>query len=280
MLGLLLIAACSRAPAGVPPPEAAPAPALAEVPMPPPPAWPAAGAPLQAVSAPPPGETALRVVIDAGHGAPGNLGNTSVRCEREADFTRRTQDALLARLAPRPGLSLRAGRPSEALRSYDERIKAFNDWKADAVISLHSDTRAGLGWSRSATTGCWEGPGATGFAVLYADEGGAEIVAARWRLAAAVARRLAEAGFPAYPGDDYGGLYAPDPEVPGVFVDRHEPGQRIRMLRTLRVPLVIVETHQAVDPDEVARWEEPATLDAFASALYAAVLDAGAGAGR
>jgi N-acetylmuramoyl-L-alanine amidase len=216
------------------------------------------------------------VVIDAGHGEPGNLGNTSVTCEREADFTRRTQDAVLARLAAAPGLSLRAGRPTAALRTYDDRIASFEAWGADAVLSLHSDTREGDGWEIAPTTGCFAGLGAAGFAVLYSDEGASARVEPRRRLARAVARRLVEAGFPAYGGADYRGLYAPDPGAAGAFLDRHAPGRRIKMLRRPRVPVVIVETHQAVDPDEVARWNEPGTLDAFAAALDAAVRDAAA----
>lgn len=270
MLPLILLLACAATPEPAPAAaeiEAAPTPAPAAV-------WPEEGAPLVVLPAPTPAARALRVVIDAGHGAPDNLGNTGVRCEREADVTRRAQDAVLARLRGRPGLALEAGRPSDELRSYSDRIRAFNAWKADAVISLHSDTRQGDGWSVSPTTGCYQGYGAEGIAVLYSDEGAAARVEARQRLARALGRRLAEAGFLPYSGWDYQGLYDPDPEVPGVFLDRHAPGKRIRMLREPRVPLVIVETHQAVDPREAARWEEPATLDAFAAAIHVAVVDA------
>jgi N-acetylmuramoyl-L-alanine amidase len=239
------------------------------------PVWPAPGAPLARVSVAT--RHPARVVIDAGHGAPDNLGNTSVRCEREADFTRRAQDAVLARLAGLPGLTLLAGRPSAALVAYRARVRTFEQWRADAVISLHSDTRAGDGWTVSSATGCWEGRGAAGFSVLYSDEGTPDRVDRRRRLARAVARRMIEAGFPAYGGADYPGLYAPDPEQAGAFVDRHAPGKRILMLHVPTVPVVIVETHEAVDPDEVARWDEPATLDAFAAAVDAAVQDVVAG---
>jgi N-acetylmuramoyl-L-alanine amidase len=60
--------------------------------------------------------------------------------------------------------------------------------------------------------------------------------------------------------------------APGVFVDRHPKGKRIRMLRGTGVPTIIVETHQAFDPDEAERWTESATLDAFAAAVRAAVV--------
>lgn len=276
MLIVLVLAACSDLPAEAPASALVAEAAVERATLAPAetPGWPAAGAPLRAIPAPAWSGRPLRLVVDAGHGAPGNLGNTSVRCEQEADFTRRTQDAVIERLRPRPDLALLAGRPSDALRSYDDRIVAFDAWKADAVISLHSDTRAGDGWTVSPTTGCYEGLGATGFAVLYSDEGADRRVGARQRLARAVGRRLAEAGFPPYGGVDYTGLYAPDTETAGVFLDRHAPSKRIRMLRGLAVPLVIIETHQAVDPAEVDRWNEPATLDAFAAALHAAVIDA------
>ena len=265
---LLLLAACTTTPVGqqplAPPPEVETAA---------PPAWPAEGAPLHLIPAPTLDGRSLRMVIDAGHGAPGNLGTTSVRCEREADFTRRTQDAELARLGASEGLTLLAGRPTADLVTYADRIAAFNQWQPDAVISLHSDARLGDGWTQDPHTGCWSGLGAPGFTVLYSDEGPEDRVEARLRLARAVSARMAEAGFLPYDGSDYQGLYGAD-EAEGVFVDRHPVGKRIWMLRAVRAPLVIVETHQAVDPEEVARWDEPATLDAFASALRAAVADA------
>ena len=85
---------------------------------------------------------------------------------------------------------------------------------------------------------------------------------------------MEEAGFLAYDGGEYTGLYAPDAVQRGVFVDRHEPDKRIFVLRRPTMPAILVETHHALDPREVTRWEEPATLDAFATALAAALLDA------
>lgn len=238
-----------------------------------PPAWPAPEARLTPLAAPemPPGEP-FRLVIDAGHGEPGNLGNRSALCEREATFTLRTQEAVIQRLRQRPGLALSAGRPRGVLIPYTERITTFDAW-ADAVVSVHSDARAVEGIGADPATGCLSGHGANGFSVLWSDEGDAALVARRHHLATAVATRMAQAGFPAYDGGDYPGLYEADPQVPGVFVDRHTPARRIRMLRRTHVPLVIVETHQALDPDEAARWNEPETLDAFASALFSAAVD-------
>ena len=273
MLLCLALLACLNAADGAPaasPPPPAMSPPPAE---PPAPAWPQPGAPLRAPEAPPWPGPPLTLMIDAGHGAPGNLGNTGARCQQEADFTRATQDAVLARLAGDPALQLSSGRPTAELRSYDALIADIKARRPDAVISLHSDTRAGDGWTVG-PSGCYEGRGAVGFSVLYSDEGPEAVVEGRLRLARAVARRMSEAGFPAYGGEDYVGLYAPSGDTPGVFVDRHAPRQRIRMLRAVSPPLVIVETHQAVDPEESARWDEPATLDAFAAALRAAVIDA------
>jgi N-acetylmuramoyl-L-alanine amidase len=43
------------------------------------------------------------------------------------------------------------------------------------------------------------------------------------------------------------------------------------MLRRPQVPSVIIETHNAPDEREVARWDETRTLDAFADAVRAGV---------
>ena len=90
----------------------------------------------------------------------------------------------------------------------------------------------------------------------------------------ALGSAMAQAGFPPYPGADYGSLYEAHPEQPGVFVDRHEPRKRIRMLRRPTMPSVIIETHHAWDRREEARWQEPATLEVFALAVTAALIAA------
>ncbi len=234
--------------------------------------WPEAGAELRALAPLPSPGRRLRIIIDAGHGAPGNVGNTSVRCELEQDFTRRVQDEVVARLARAPELEVRAGRPDAALVDYGARIAAFDGWPADAVVSLHSDARAGEGVELHPVTGCWSVRGAAGFSVLFSDEGSPGLKAARERLARAVAGALTEAGFPPYARGYSEALYGAVTD--GVFVDRHAKGKRIRMLRGTHVPTVIVETHQAFDPDEAERWTEPGTLDAFAAALRRAVVAA------
>jgi len=213
-----------------------------------------------------------RLVLDAGHGAPGNPGNTGVNGQAEGETMRLLADALAPALTS-GGLAVTLTRPDAALVDYDRRVALAAG--ADLFLSLHSDARAGVTSGLDPRTGHWWTAGAAGFAVLWSDEGSAPLVDARLAWARALARRMVEAGFLAYHGDDYQGLYAPD-AVPGVFVDRHAPGRRIRLLRRPTVPSLLVETHEAHDPEEVARWSEPATHAAFASAVLASIADLGA----
>ncbi len=263
---LLAALACFSSPAGDPPVEVPVTGAATVLVVPPPPTWPAAGAPLRLLEAPP---VTGALLLDAGHGAAGNTGNTNWRCESEGDVMRRLADGVAAALVP--GVTtVRRTRPDTALVPYPDRLRASRtvDW----VVSLHSDSRAGTNLRVDPATGCYVTEGAPGFSVLWSDEGEAGVVERRHALARAIARRMAEAGFLPYPGLDYGGLYDGD-DVPGVFVDRHTPTQRIMLLRRPTVPSVIVETHQAWDPAEAARWEEPATWTAFAAAVQAALGD-------
>jgi N-acetylmuramoyl-L-alanine amidase len=82
---------------------------------------------------------------------------------------------------------------------------------------------------------------------------------------------MARSGFVPYRGDSYGTLYIEDEVVPGVFVDRHEPHQRIKMLRRPVMPSVLVETHHAWVADEAELWTHPVVVVAFADALFEAV---------
>ena len=234
--------------------------------------WPEAGVVLRALAPLPSPSRRLRIIVDAGHGAPGNSGNTSVRCEAEQDFTRRVQDEVVARLARATELEVRAGRPDAALLDYGTRIAAFDEWPADAVVSLHSDARAGDGVTVDPTTGCLSASGAAGFSVLYSDEGSPSLAAARKRLALEMAAAMTEAGFGVYTLGYSDDSYATVAD--GVYLDRHATGKRIRMLRGPVVPSVIVETHQAFDAAEAERWTEAATLDAFAAAVRRAVVAA------
>jgi N-acetylmuramoyl-L-alanine amidase len=218
----------------------------------------------------PEGWTNARVVIDAGHGAVGNSGTTDALCRAEQEHTKATQDAVAQWLRQQPGIDIAVGRPDESLVSYRDRIKTFTKWKADAVISIHSDARAADGWWRDGQSGCWRSRGGTGFAVLYSDEGNDALAAARLSLAVATSTAMIEAGFHPYHGADYEGLY--EQTHPGVFVDRHTPKQRIMMLRRTTMPVVIVETHQAADEHEATMWAQPETQAAFAAAIYRAVV--------
>lgn len=235
------------------------------------PLWPAPGAvvtPIDVVV--PEGFGRRRIVIDAGHGAPNNGGNLSCAGEREQDVTLRHARWLAERLGGYGVFDVRMAR-EDGLVSYGDRLAAAVAWGADAFVSLHTDARAGdVTWREE---GRWCTDGADGLAVLWSDEGDAGLVSARHGLARAIARRIGQAGLLAYPGVDYSGLYEPDDEVLGAFLDRHEPRRRIMVLRRSKVPTVIVETHNALDPDEPARWEETATHDAFASAVAAALID-------
>lgn len=171
-----------------------------------------------------------------------------------------------------PHVDIQRTRPDAELVPYGKRLKAAN--KVDWMVSLHSDSRAGDFWGIHPQTGCYQSRGGLGFSVLWSDEGNPDLVTARANLARAIARRMASVGFLPYSGIDYPGLYDADP-VPGVFVDRHAASKRIMLLRRPTVPSVIVETHQALDPGEAARWEEPATRAAFAGALGLALGDVG-----
>lgn len=271
----VLLFGCTRSEPPTPPPLPAPASDLA-LPSPAPP-WPEAGALLwpPAVVQGREDHRPVRIFIEPGHGNPGNAGNTSCRCRPEQDFTLALGRDLTQRLSDSPHLNLRIAGGGETRPPYRQRIADAESWGADALISLHSDTRgAPSPWQPPGRDGsCSRNDEEPGFTVLWSDEGPAELVRARLALARALARRLSEAGFLAYHGADYGPLYEVDDEVPGVFVDRHAPHQRIMMLRRPRVPSVIIETHHAWDSRETARWEEPATREVFAAAVAAAVLD-------
>jgi N-acetylmuramoyl-L-alanine amidase len=158
---------------------------------------------------------------------------------------------------------------------YQARIAALEAFAPHLVVSLHTDARADAVPGRLAADGqvCWENRSDPGFSVLWSDEGGDAITARRASWGRAVSRRLREAGFTAYSGEDYGSLYRAD-EEPACFVDARPPRQRVYFLRaTTMAPVIIVETHHALDPLEVARWHDAETHEAFAAAVARAALD-------
>jgi N-acetylmuramoyl-L-alanine amidase len=54
----------------------------------------------------------------------------------------------------------------------------------------------------------------------------------------------------------------------------------IFVLRRAAMPSILVETHNALDPREAARREDPGTVDAFAAAVLAALGDWATARGR
>jgi N-acetylmuramoyl-L-alanine amidase len=242
-------------------------------------AWPAAQATLT-VLAPPatagaePAAPLLRVMLDPGHGARANRGNTSTFCVAEQDAMMEVAVALADRLEATGGVEVRLAREPGCVVEYAARLADAAAWGADAFVSLHSDVRGKIErWAPEAGLDCPIALDAPGFSVLYSDEGDADLKTRRRDLGLAAARRMADAGFLPYSGVAYVGLYGEEAQA-GLFVDRHAPEQRIFVLRRAAMPSILIETHNALDPREAARWADPDTLDAFAGALAAALADA------
>ncbi len=263
-LGLLLLAdpASSSAPTSVAPP----------------PTWPAPGAPLTVSEVRfPKGFGKRRIYLDAGHGAEGNTGNKGVTCEDEETFTLRVAEDLAKRLEATGHFQVRVSRKSGKRVPYPTRVTAAEQWRAHAMLSLHSDSRgAAAPWSPTPDQECFRQDTAPGFTVLWSEseEATALLQAGRAGLARALARRLNQTGFPPYDGLDYEGLYASDTAQPGVFVAREPTHRKIFVLRKPRIPSVIIETHHALDFEEAARWREQRTLEAFAAAVAQGLVDA------
>ena len=214
---------------------------------------------------------ARRVFLDAGHGAPQNTGNVSAFCVDEQDFTARVAAHLAARLQGTGRFEVKLSRAGGALVDYRSRVAEAESWGADVFLSLHSDVRGAPDrWSPTTGASCPIALDGVGFSILLSDEGTAELTARRLSLARSTARALEAIGLPAYDGSGYS-EYEGDREAPGVFFDRHLPDQRIFVLRKTHMPAILVETHHAIDPREAARWDEPETLDAFASAIAVAL---------
>jgi N-acetylmuramoyl-L-alanine amidase len=237
-------------------------------------AWPADGAGLRALELPPAPSRRVRVFVDAGHGAPDNTGNTGCYGQQEQDHTLSVARHLAFVLSALGRFEVALSRDGPGAK-YPVRLAAAKAFRADVIVSLHSDARGQVRpwWPYHDERLCWWNPDAPGFAVLWNDEGATSTVAGRERLGRAVGQRLREAGFLAYDGYDYGGLYRQDDVEPSGWVDLRPLKKRVYFLRGSTIPTVIVETHHALDPDEVARWSEGKTVDAFSLAIAAAVLD-------
>ncbi len=278
LTGGLFAAGCAEQARAAPTaPEPLPAPA-APTPSDPvaSPRWPAASTPLTVAKVEfPPGFGKKRIYLDAGHGAPGNEGNSSVTCEPEESFTLRVAQELARRLEATGHFRVKLSRKPGQRPTYPGRLEEAERWQADLFVSLHSDARGEASWwMASPDQWCLRNDAAPGYSVLYADDIPEPLLSRRLILARALARRMGDAGFYPYGGEDYVGLYDPDSEQPGTFVSRHQPGQRIFVLRKPPMPSVIIETHHALDLEEVARWREERTLEAFAAAVAQGVVDA------
>ncbi|MFT3712917.1 MAG: N-acetylmuramoyl-L-alanine amidase [Archangium sp.] len=214
----------------------------------------------------------VRVAVDAGHGFGDNIGNVGCRCQREMDHTLLVSLYLADALEKTGRFEVLRTRVGEDLPRYQSRIAQLEKWKADVVISLHSDAR-GLAAPVTQKDGsvCWANAEEPGFSVLWNDEGPA--FHTRERLGRAVGTRLRDAGFMAYSGINYGDLYWQDVLEPSGWIDKRPLKKRVYFLRASRTPTVIIETHHALDPDEVARWDEPRTLEVFSAAVAASILD-------
>jgi N-acetylmuramoyl-L-alanine amidase len=267
-----LLLVCIVFAGSIEPANAQPAPAPEPAALP---AWPAPGASLTVPPLTvPKGFRKKRIYLDAGHGYRGNRGNSSVTCEEEADFTLRVAEDLARRLEATGRFTVRLSRKAGQEVSYKTRVSEAESWGADAFVSLHSDARGEAFWWEAAPgQRCLRQDTTPGFSVLWADDTAEPLKTRRVTLARALASRMGLAGFLPYNGVDYVNLYDGDPEHPGVFVDRHEPGYRIMMLRRPRIPSVIIETHHALDFEEAERWKEPRTLEAFAAAVAQGLVD-------
>ena len=214
------------------------------------------------------------IYVDAGHGASGNPGNTSAFCLSEQDEMLRIALDLEQRLEATGHFQVELSRRPGQLTEYKARVAEAKALGAEVFLSLHSDARGQASiWSPEEGKACQTTDGEHGFSVLYSGEGDAQLAAERERLALSLGESLSSAGFPPYRGLWYGDLYAEHADEPGVFLDTHAPSKRIMVLRRPEMASVIVETHQAWDPEEPLRWKEEATLQAFADAVAVGLVD-------
>ncbi len=258
-------AAIVEASVAIGPTERAPAPAK----------WPDPRVELVQLSAEAPSDFApRRVFIDAGHGSNGNAGNTGALCQKEQDFALSASTDLADYLRETKLFSVKVSRTGDETVSYSGRIKAADEWKADVMISLHSDVRGVLyTWQPKATMACTRSDAAPGFSVLRND-GDKDQTRDRKTLSHAIATSMIDAGFGVYDGIDYPDwMYSPDRSQAGVFINARPEAESPIILRKPSMPSVIVEAHHAMRPEDVRRWRQADTRDAFGAAMAVALID-------
>jgi N-acetylmuramoyl-L-alanine amidase len=211
-----------------------------------------------------------RVYLDPGHGAEGNAGNTSSLCKLEQDFTLALALHVAEWLEETHHFEVKLSRDPGKLVDYPSRVSDAEAWGAEVFISLHSDVR---GENVHAEGECPLSRIAPGFSVLWSDDADEPLKSKRVALARSTSRQMQRMGVLAYAGEDYVGLYGGD-TMPGVFVDRHASSERIFVLHKPSMPSIIIETHNAWDDREAARWNKKETRDVFSAALAAALIHA------
>jgi N-acetylmuramoyl-L-alanine amidase len=216
-----------------------------------------------------------RVVVDPGHGAPGNTGNKNAFCRDEQSFTLALAEDLATALSRTGHFDVKLTRRNDQLVPYGERIREAEAWPADVFLSLHSDVRGKTElWQPEPGTSCSRSRSAPGLSVLWSDHGEPSAIGARVGIARALGRSLEQSGFLAYAGAEYAPTYAADDVQRGVFVDRRAATERVFVLWRPKIPSVIIETHNALDDREARRWDEPETRAVFAEAVIRALVAA------
>lgn len=212
------------------------------------------------------------VFVSAGHGTGRNTGNTGCRCQLEQDFTLRASHDLAEQLRGIGLFDVTEARTGRRRPSYRARLRHLERSGAEVMLELHSDYRGGQTYQLTGRhengQPCYATEDTPGLAVLVSDEGPRALEEARITLARAVADALWEAGFTYFDGYQYGPQYDGD-VMPGVYIDR----RGLMMLRRPEVPSILIETHNALDPNEVARWDEPQTQEMFFRAVTKGLVD-------
>ena len=198
------------------------------------------------------------VMLSAGHGTGSNIGNVGVHGQLEQDTTLALATELAERLRSLDRFDVVLAREGAERPSYAQRVEEAERLGVDVLVELHTDSRGPYEvWARTPERVVYRNDHDPGFSVLFRDKG--PLAEAHASLARTIAHSLMETGFPAYDGASYGRRYARD-ATPGAFRDRRS----LYMLRTPRMPAVLVELHHALDYEESLRWREPRVREAFA----------------